>query len=177
LVQEQWSSDFTHVATWKGFVRVAFVIDAYARKIVGWRVSTSAHAGFLLDAREQAIHPPAGKGRRPRSSQRPRVPIPVHSLHRAPGGSRDRALGRQRRCAASATVMTTRWPRRSTASSRPRSFTRRGPWRSLEAVGFATLERVDWFDTRRLLDPIGNIPPAEAEEHCYAEPETRAVAA
>ncbi|ETX13165.1 transposase ISPsy21 [Roseivivax halodurans JCM 10272] len=51
-----WVSDFTYVATWKGFAYVAFVIDAYARKIVGWRVSTSAHAGFVLDALEQAVH-------------------------------------------------------------------------------------------------------------------------
>ena len=51
-----WVSDFTYVTTWKGFVYVAFVIDAYARKIVGWRVSTSAHAGFVLDALEQAVH-------------------------------------------------------------------------------------------------------------------------
>ena len=51
-----WVSDFTYVATWKGFVYVAFVIDAYARRIVGWRVSTSAHAGFVLDALEQAVH-------------------------------------------------------------------------------------------------------------------------
>ena len=51
-----WVSDFTYVATWKGFVYVAFVIDAYARKIVGWRVSSSAHAGFVLDALEQAVH-------------------------------------------------------------------------------------------------------------------------
>jgi transposase InsO family protein len=51
-----WVSDFTCVATWKGFVYGAFVIDAYARKIVGWRVSTLAHAGFVLDALEQALH-------------------------------------------------------------------------------------------------------------------------
>ena len=51
-----WVSDFTYVATWKGFAYVAFVIEAYARKIVGWRVSTSAHAGFVLDALEQAVH-------------------------------------------------------------------------------------------------------------------------
>ena len=51
-----WVSDFTYVATWTGFVYVAFVIDAYARRIVGWRVSRSAHAGFVLDALEQALH-------------------------------------------------------------------------------------------------------------------------
>src|SRR4051812_24813541 len=51
-----WVSDFTYVATWSGFVYVAFVIDAYARRIVGWRVSRTAHAGFVLDALEQALH-------------------------------------------------------------------------------------------------------------------------
>ena len=51
-----WVSDFTYVATWAGFVYVAFVIDAFARRIVGWRVSRSAHAGFVLDALEQALH-------------------------------------------------------------------------------------------------------------------------
>ena len=51
-----WVSDFTYVATWTGFVYVAFVIDAYARRIVGWRVSRTAHASFVLDALEQALH-------------------------------------------------------------------------------------------------------------------------
>jgi putative transposase len=60
-----WVSDFTYVATWVGFVYVAFVIDAYARRIVGWRVSRPAHAGFVLDALEQALHdrnPLSGSG-------------------------------------------------------------------------------------------------------------------
>lgn len=51
-----WLSDFTYVSTWSGFVYVAFVIDAYARRIVGWRVSRTAHAAFVLDALEQALH-------------------------------------------------------------------------------------------------------------------------
>ena len=51
-----WLSDFTYVATWQGFVYVAFVIDAFARRIVGWRASRTAHAGFVLDALEQALH-------------------------------------------------------------------------------------------------------------------------
>jgi putative transposase len=51
-----WLADFTYVATWQGFVYVAFVIDAFARRIVGWRVSRTAHAGFVLDALEQALH-------------------------------------------------------------------------------------------------------------------------
>jgi putative transposase len=90
-----WVSDFTYVATWQGFVYVAFVIDAFARRIVGWRVSRTAHAGFVLDALEQAVHQ-----RRPdrawfitRTADRNICP----SLHRAPGRSGDRALRRQRR--------------------------------------------------------------------------------
>ena len=77
-----WVSDFTYVATWKGFVYVAFVIDAYARRIVGWRVSTSPHAGFVLDALEQAVHeqhPGQGHGVGP--SQRPRQPVSVDQIH------------------------------------------------------------------------------------------------
>jgi transposase InsO family protein len=93
-----WLSDFTYVATWAGFVYVTFVIDAFARRIVGWRVSRSMQAGFVLDALEQALH-----DRRPaqndglvhhsdRGSQ-----LCVDQIHRTPGRSRDRALGRQRR--------------------------------------------------------------------------------
>ena len=155
-----WVSDFTYVATWAGFVYVAFVIDAYARRIVGWRASRTAHAGFVLDALEQALHerrPVQGGGliHHSRSGQ----PIRLDQIHRAPGRGRHRALGRQRRRSAT----TTRSPRPSTASTRPRSSTGAGPWRSFEAVEFATLEWVDWFNNRRLLEPIGNIPPAEAE--------------
>ena len=82
-----------------------------------------------------------------------------------------------RRSAASATATTTRWPRRSTASTRPRSSIGAGRGGRFEAVEFATLEWVDWFNHRRLLEPIGNIPPAEAEERYYAMLEQPAMAA
>jgi putative transposase len=68
-------------------------------------------------------------------------------------------------------------PRPSTVSTRPRSSTAAGPWRSFEAVEFATLEWVDWFNNRRLLEPIGDIPPAEAEERYHAMTEQPAMAA
>jgi transposase InsO family protein len=60
-----WVSDFTYVASWAGFVYVAFIIDAYARRIVGWRASRTAHASFVLDALEQALHDrrPVHRGR------------------------------------------------------------------------------------------------------------------
>ena len=115
-----WVSDFTYVATWKGFVYVAFVIDAYARKIVGWRVSTSPHAGFVLDALEQAVHerrPVKGMGLVHHSDRG------IANICRSatPNGWPRRASNP--RSAASATAMTTRWPRRSTACSRPKSST------------------------------------------------------
>lgn len=92
-----WVSDFTYVTTWAGFVYVAFLIDVFACYIVGWRVSRTAHAGFVLDALEQAnSRPQAGPSWRPHSSQRPRIAIPVHSIHRAPCRSWHRTLRGQR---------------------------------------------------------------------------------
>jgi putative transposase len=152
-----WVSDFTYVATWKGFVYVAFVIDAYARRIVGWRVSTLGACRFVLDALEQALHErrPARAGLVHHSD---RGPVPVDQIHRAAGeagiepsvgsvgDSYDNALAETINGLYKAEVIH-----------------RRGPWRSFEAVEYATLEWVDWFNNRRLLEPIGNIPPAEAE--------------
>jgi len=102
------ASDFTYVSTWAGMVYVAFIIDVFARKIVGWRVSTSMTTGFVLDALNQAIcqRCPTGGGfaiglermatRWLTPSLRPRQPVPVHPLHRAPGRCRHRHLGGQR---------------------------------------------------------------------------------
>jgi len=92
-----WVSDFTYVATWGGFVYVAFVIDAYARRIVGWRVSRTAHTAFVLDALEQALHdrrPLQGRGAR--APQRQGLAIPRAALHRAARRGRRRAVRRQR---------------------------------------------------------------------------------
>jgi putative transposase len=167
-----WVSDFTYVATWMGFVYVAFVIDAYARRIVGWRVSRTAHAGFVLDALEQALHE-----RRPvhgglvHHSDRGVQYVSIRYTERLAqagiepsvgsiGDSYDNALAE--------TVI---------GLFKAEVIRRRGPWRSLEAVEFATLEWVDWFNNRRLLEPIGNVPPAEAEACCYAQSEEIAKAA
>ncbi|MFN8684033.1 IS3 family transposase [Paracoccus sp. P2] len=168
-----WVSDFTYVATWKGFVYVAFVIDAYARKIVGWRVSTSAYAGFVLDALEQAVHdrrPVKGMGlvhHSDRGSQYLSIKYTerlaeagIEPSVGSVGDSYDNALAETINGLFKAEVIH-----------------RRGPWRSFEAVEYATLERVDWFNNRRLLEPIGNIPPAEAEANFYAALETEAMAA
>ncbi len=168
-----WVSDFTFVATWSGFVYVAFVIDAYARRIVGWRVSRTAEASFVLDALEQAIHarrPGQGDGLIHHSDRGSQY-LSIRYTERlgeagiAPsvgsvGDSYDNALAE--------TVI---------GLFKTEVIRRRGPWRSIEPVEFATLEWVDWFNHRRILEPIGNIPPAEAEARFYLELETRAVAA
>ena len=139
-----WVSDFTYVATWTGFVYVAIVIDAFARRIVGWRASRSAHAGFVLDALEQALHE-----RRPvrgglvHHSDRGVQYVSIKYTERlveaglvpsvgSVGDSYDNALAETINGLYKAEVI---W--------------RRGPWRSLEAVEYATLEWVDWFNNRR----------------------------
>ena len=168
-----WVSDFTYGASWIGVVYVAFVIDAYARRIVGWRVSKSAEASFVLDALEQAIHarrPASGSGLIHHSDRGSQY-LSIRYTERlgdagiAPsvgsvGDSYDNALAE--------TVI---------GLFKTEVIRRRGPWRSCEAVEIATLQWVDWFNHRRLLEPIGNIPPAEAEACYYAELESRAVAA
>jgi transposase InsO family protein len=168
-----WLSDFTYVSTWSGFVYVAFVIDAYARRIVGWRVSRTAHANFVLDALEQALHErrPTHRGGLVHHSDRGSQYVGIRYTERlaeagvepsvgSVGDSYDNALAETINGLYKAEVVH-----------------RRGPWRSFEAVEIATLTWVDWFNNRRLLEPIGNIPPAEAEERYYATLDEQKLAA
>ena len=168
-----WVSDFTYVATWAGFAYVAFVIDVYARYIVGWRVSRTAHASFVLDALEQAIHDrrPMHRGGLVHHSDRGSQYVSIRYTERlaqagiepsvgSVGDSYDNALAESINGLYKAEVIH-----------------RSGPWRNIESVEFATLEWVDWFNHRRLLEPIGNIPPAEAEANFYAALEQPAMAA
>ncbi|WIJ24050.1 IS3 family transposase [Devosia sp. RR2S18] len=168
-----WVSDFTYVATWAGFAYVAFVIDVYARYIVGWRVSRTAHASFVLDALEQAIHDrrPMHRGGLVHHSDRGSQYVSIRYTERlaeagiepsvgSVGDSYDNALAESINGLYKAEVIH-----------------RSGPWRNIEAVEFATLEWVDWFNHRRLLEPIGNIPPAEAEANFYGALEQPAMAA
>ncbi len=168
-----WVSDFTYVSTWGGFVYVAFIIDVFARRIVGWRVSRTAHAGFVLDALEQALHDrrPVSGGGLVHHSDRGSQYVSIKYTERlaeaglepsvgSVGDSYDNALAETINGLYKAEVI---W--------------RRGPWKSMEAVEYATLEWVDWFNNRRLLEPIGNIPPAEAEAAYFASIEEQAIAA
>jgi len=188
-----WVSDFTYVATWTGFVYVAFVIDAYARRIVGWRVSRSAHAGFVLDALEQALHvrrPGDGNGARPdRIDRRLRMPIATsyfRALRRPVESAQYLSIKYNERLAEAGLVPSVGSVGDSYDNALAETINglykaevihRRGPWRSMEAVEFATLEWVDWFNNRRLLSSIGNIPPAEAEVSYWACQEDQAIAA
>ena len=150
-----------------------FVINASVRRIVGWRVSRTAHAGFVLDALEQALHD--------------RQPIRRAGLiHHSDRGVQYVSLRYTQRLAEAGIEPSVGsvgdWDHNALAETinglfKAEVIHRCGPWRSFEAVEFATLEWVDWFNNRRLLEPIGNIPPAEAEARYYAMLEQSAMAA
>jgi putative transposase len=160
---ELWVSDFTYVSTWAGFVYVAFVIDVFARRIVGWRVSKSAHAGFVLDALDQALHD--------------RRPVDGGLVHHSDRGVQYVSIKYTERLAEAGLVPSVGSVGDSYDNALAETINglykaeviwRRGPWRSLQDVEYATLEWVDWYNHRRLLEPIGNRPPAEAEAAYYA---------
>jgi transposase InsO family protein len=154
-----WVSDFTYVATWRGFVYVAFVIDVFARRIVGWRVSSSLANDFVLDALEQAIYDRCG-------------PAPGGLVHHSDRGTPYLSMRYSDRLADAgiAPSVGSRGDSYDNALAesiiglfKTEVIRRLGPWRHLEAVEFATLDWVDWFNHRRLLEPIGYVPPAEYE--------------
>src|SRR5690554_3750920 len=153
-----------YVATWAGFVYVAFVIDVYARYIVGWRVSRNAHTSFVLDALEQAL-----QDRRPAHR--------VGLIHHSDRGSQYVSIKYTERLAEAGIEPSVGSVGDSYDNALAETINglykaevihRRGPWRSFGAVEYATLEWVGWFNNKRLLEPIGNIPPAEAEKNYYA---------
>jgi transposase InsO family protein len=157
-----WVADFTYVATWSGFVHVAFVVDAFARRIVGWRVSRMATAGFVLDALEQALHA--------------RRPVEGGLIHHSDRGVQYVSITYTERLAEAGIAPSVGSVGDSYDNAlaetviglfKTEVIRRLGPWRSLEAVELATLTWIDWFNHRRLLEPIGFVPPAEAEAAFY----------
>jgi putative transposase len=158
-----WVVDFTYVHTWAGFVYVAFVIDAYARRIVGWKVSTSATASFVLDALEQAIHA--------------RRPSPEDGLiHHSDRGVQYLAMNYTQRLAEARLVPSVGSVGDSYDNALAETINglykaeviwRQRSWPGASAVEMATLRWVDWFNNHRLFGPIGYIPPAEAETNYY----------
>ena len=164
-----WVADLTYVATWRGFVYVAFITDVFSRKIVGWRVSSSLRSDLALDALEQALHARPDLENLIHHSDRGVQYLSIRYTERldeagiAPsvgsvGDSYDNALAE--------TI---------NGLYKTEVIRRNGPWRNLEEVEFATLEWVDWFNNRRLLEPIGNIPPVELEALYYERQEAPAM--
>jgi transposase InsO family protein len=154
-----WVSDFTYVATWAGFVYVAFVIDVFARRIVGWRVSSSLRTDFVLDALEQAIYARGGT-------------TPTGLVHHSDRGTQYLSMRYTDRLvdAGIAPSVGSRGDAYDNALAesviglfKTEVIQRLGPWRHLDGVEYATLTWIDWFNTRRLLEPIGYVPPAEFE--------------
>jgi transposase InsO family protein len=152
-----WVADITYVATWKGFVYVAFVTDVFSRKIVGWCVSNSLRSDLALDALEQAVAARPDLSDLIHHSDRGTQYLSIRYTERlaeagiepsvgSVGDSYDNALAE--------TIF---------GLFKTEVIRKNGPWRNLEEVEFATLEWVDWFNHRRLLEPIGNIPPVEFE--------------
>ena len=168
-----WVSDFTYVATWQGFVYVAFVIDTFARRIVGWRASRTAQTGFALDALEQALHDrrPVHRGGLVHHSDRGSQYVAIRYTERLAEAGIEPSVGSVGDSYDNALAETIN------GLDKAEVIHRRGPWRSFEAVEFATLEWVDWFNHRRLLEPIGNIPPTEAEQRYFAMLEQPKIAA
>jgi putative transposase len=160
-----WVSDFTYVATWRGFVSVAFVIDVFARRIVGWRASASLRTDLAVDALEQAIYDrcDTNTGDLVHHRDRGTQYLSIRYTERLADAGIELSVGSRGDAYDNALAETV------IGLFKTEVIRRRGPWRSLETVEFATLEWVDWFNTRRLLEPIGYIPPAEYEARYYEQ--------
>lgn len=166
-----WVADLTYVATWKGFVYVAFVIDVFSRSIVGWRACASLRTDLALDALEQALHARPATGNLIHHSDRGVQYLSIRYTERLAEAGIEPSVGSVGESYDNALAESV------IGLYKTEVIRRRGPWRSLEAVEFATLEWVDWFNNRRLLEPIGNVPPAEFEKVYYRDQVAQAVGA
>jgi transposase InsO family protein len=158
-----WVADITYVATWVGFAHVAFVTDVFSRRIVGWRVSPSMKSDLALDALEQALH------------ARPEANGVVHHSDRGTQYTSIRYTERLARAGMERSVGSVGDSYDNALAEsinglfKTEVIWRKGPWRSIEAVEHATLVWVDWFNNRRLLEPLGYVPPVEFEEMYYRQ--------
>ncbi len=158
-----WVSDLTYGATWRGFVYVAFVIDVFARRIVGWQASRSLRSDLALDALEQALYDRQEDNaeRLVHHSDRGVQYLSIRYTERLAEAGIEPSVGSKGDSYDNALAESV------IGLYKTEVIRRRGPWRNLDDVEFATLEWVAWFNTRRLLEPIGHIPPAEHEEAYY----------
>ena len=158
-----WVSDFTYVSTWQGWLYVAFVIDVYARRIVGWRVSHSMHTDFVLDALEQALYErqPERAESLVHHSDRGSQYVSIRYTERLAEAGIEPSVGSRGDSYDNALAETIN------GLYKTELIHRRAPWKTRESVELATLEWVHWFNHIRLLEPIGYIPPAEAEANYW----------
>jgi transposase InsO family protein len=160
---ELWVADLTYVATWCVFAYVAFVIDVFARRIVGWRVSNSLRTDLALDALDQALYDRQRDGAE-------------RLIHRSDRGTQYLSIRYTERLADAGIECSVG----STGDSYDNALAesvigfyktevirRRAPWKAIDEVEFATLEWVAWYNTRRLLEPLGYLPPDEFEQAYY----------
>jgi transposase InsO family protein len=166
-----WVADLTYVATWAGFVYVAFVIDVFSRAIVGWRVSSSLRSDLALDALEQALHARPHGDDLVHHSDRGVQYLSIRYTGRLAEAGIERSVGSVGDSYDNALAETV------IGLYKTEVIRRRGPWRHIDAVEFATLSWVDWFNNRRLLEPLGYVPPAEFEAAYYRSQSTPAMAA
>ena len=150
-----------------------FIIDVFARYLVGWRVSRTAHTSFVLDALEQALYQrrPAHRGGLIHHSDRGSQYVAIKYTERLAEAGIEPSVGSVGDSYDNALAETIN------GLYKAELIHRQAPWKSFEAVEMATLSWVDWFNHRRLMEPIGNIPPAEAEARYYAMQETIPMAA
>jgi len=160
-----WVSDFTYVSTWQGWLYVAFVIDVFARRIVGWRVSSSMRTDFVLDALEQALYArqPERDGALIHHSDRGSQYVSIRYSERLAEAGIEPSVGSKGDSYDNALAETIN------GLYKAELIHRRAPWKTREALELATLEWVCWFNHHRLLEPIGYIPPAEAEANYYRQ--------
>ena len=163
-----WVADITYVATWTGFVYVAFITDVFSRKIVGWRVSNSLRSDLALDALEQALHARPDFDQLIHHSDRGTQYLSIRYTERLSNAGIEPSVGSVGDSYDNALAETI------IGLFKTEVIRRNGPWRSIEEVEFATLEWVDWFNHRRLLGPIGDIPPVEFEQMYYERSEVPA---
>ena len=152
-----WVADLTYVATWRGFVYVAFVIDVFSRRIVGWRATASLRSDLALDALEQALHDRDTDGPLIHHSDRGGQYLSIRYTERLAEAGIEPSVGSRGDSYDNALAETV------IGLFKTEEIHRAGPWRGLEDVEFATLEWVSWFNTQRLLEPLGYLPPAEFE--------------
>ena len=165
-----WVADITYVATWAGFAYVAFVIDVRSRRIVGWRVSSSLKSDLALDALEQALHARPDASGVVHHSDRGTQYTSIRYTERLAAAGLERSVGSVGDSYDNALAETIN------GLYKTEVIRRSGPWRNVDDVEYATLVWVDWFNNRRLLEPLGYVPPAEFEA-AYYQQQSQAMAA